>query len=388
MKILYIIARGDAFGGASLHVRDVSRRLMDDGHEVRILVGGTPDQAVPQRFAERALDFVCIRSMGRSINPWKDTLALLALRREVRQFGPDIVSTHASKGGALGRVACIGLGIPTIYTPHCWSFVEGFRMAHVYRWMEKILALFTSRIVAVCDWERRFGLARGVGRDADTITIHNGVIDLPEPPDAKIHEDGSPVNLVMTGRFEDQKDQALLISALASLTHLDWRLTFVGDGPNENRCRRLADELAVAERIEFAGYSSHVETTLASADIFLLITNWEGFPRSILEAMRAGLPAIVSDVGGSSESVIDGETGYVVPKGDFEALVDALAGLIADRDLRSSMGQQARANYCESFTFETMFAQYQRLYRKLAPEKHSSPLNASTQQPATTEPRS
>ncbi|MFT5853888.1 MAG: glycosyltransferase involved in cell wall biosynthesis, partial [Verrucomicrobiales bacterium] len=68
--------------------------------------------------------------------------------------------------------------------------------------------------------------------------------------------------------------------------------------------------------------------------------------------------------------------------------VDALAGLIADRDLRSSMGQQARANYCESFTFETMFAQYQRLYRKLAPEKHSSPLNASTQQPATTEPRS
>ncbi|MGI9318794.1 MAG: glycosyltransferase family 4 protein, partial [bacterium] len=92
LKIAYVIARGDAFGGSSLHVCDLSRRLIDDGHVVRVFVGGTEDMEVPQRLAAKKLDFECIPEMGRSINPAKDFRALMALRGEIRRFAPDLVS--------------------------------------------------------------------------------------------------------------------------------------------------------------------------------------------------------------------------------------------------------------------------------------------------------
>ncbi|MDH3946927.1 MAG: glycosyltransferase, partial [Chromatiales bacterium] len=117
MKIAYISARGDAFGGASLHVCDMALRLMNDGHSVRVFVGGTPDMEVPKRLAARNLDFECIPHMGRAISIKNDTMALRSLRRNIKAFSPDLVSMHASKAGALGRLACVGMGVPLLYTP-------------------------------------------------------------------------------------------------------------------------------------------------------------------------------------------------------------------------------------------------------------------------------
>ena len=256
MRIFFISARGDSFGGASLHVRDMARRLMDDGHEARIAVGGAEDMEVPQRFAEKNLDFVCIPQMGRSINPAKDFKSIARLRKEIKAFKPDLVSTHASKAGALGRVACIGLGIPVIYTPHCWSFVDGFPNAWVYRTAEKFFAPLTSKIVAVSEDEKQFGLAKGVGNPDQTICIHNGVIDSrSKNPEANGSSKSNPVRLVMVGRFEEQKDQPLLLRSLAELKDLNWHLTMVGAGPKFDESVELASELNIADRIEFAGYS-------------------------------------------------------------------------------------------------------------------------------------
>lgn len=365
MKVLFVSGRGDAFGGASLHVADMSRRLIDDGHSVRILVGGTPDMEVPRRFAEKGLDFVCIKSMGRSLNPLKDFRALRAIRKEIRKFSPDLVSTHASKGGALGRLACVGSGIPALYTPHCWSFVDGFPKARFYRFLEGGLAKMTAKIVAVCDDERQFGLDKGVGREDQTVSIHNGVIDIAGAIASKSRNADQPVRLLMVGRFENQKDQRLLLQALAEIAELPWKVTFVGDGPNKEDCVKLTKTLGIDDRVEFAGYSDQVERYFSTCDIFTLVSNWEGFPRSILEAMRAGLPVITSDVGGSREAVIDGETGRVVKKATLLDLKEALRDLVADGELRAEMGKRGRDVYLERFTFERMYQQYCQLYRSL-----------------------
>jgi glycosyltransferase involved in cell wall biosynthesis len=365
MKVMFISARGDAFGGASLHVADMSRRLTDDGHSVRILVGGTPNMEVPRRFAEKGLDFVCIDSMGRSLNPWKDFRAWRAIRKEIREFSPDLISTHASKGGALGRLACIGSGIPVLYTPHCWSFVDGFPKARFYRFVEGVLAKRTSKIIAVCDDERQFGLGKGVGREDQTISIHNGVIDVAGAVAERSKASDQTVRLLMVGRFENQKDQQLLLQALAEIADLPWEVTFVGDGPNKEACVELTKTLGIEKRVEFAGYSDQVERYFSTSDIFALVSNWEGFPRSILEAMRAGLPVITSDVGGSREAVIDGETGRVVKKATLPELTDALRDLVADSALRTKMGKRGRDVYLERFTFERMYEQYCQLYRSL-----------------------
>lgn len=366
MKVFFVSARGDSFGGASLHVRDLSRRLMDDGHQVRIAVGGAPDMEVPQRFAEQDLDFVCIPAMGRSINPFRDGRAILRLRREMKKFAPDLVSTHASKGGALGRLACLGLKIPVLYTPHCWSFVDGFPKAKFYRAAEKFLAPLASKVIAVSEDERSFGLAQGVGEAERTQCIHNGVIDQVAAPAGREPEDSEPVKLVMVGRFEEQKDQPLLLRALAALEQLPWQLTMVGDGPLKGDCEALARELSVADRVNFVGYSSAVEGHLAAADVFTLVSNWEGFPRSILEAMRAGLPVVVSDVGGCREAVIEGVSGRVVGKGAQDELETALREVLSDAGVRRRMGQAGRRLFEERFTFEHMYRNYQNLYQSLA----------------------
>ena len=179
MRLVYVSARGDAFGGASLHVCDMARRLADDGHVVKVLIGGTPDMEVPRRLAAKGIDFECIPQMGRSINLKNDVLALRSLRRTIKEFCPDLISTHASKAGALGRIACVGLGVPVLYTPHCWSFTDGFPNAGLYLWIERLLAPLASRIITVCEQERQFGLDRSVGKAEKTLCIHNGVVDYP-----------------------------------------------------------------------------------------------------------------------------------------------------------------------------------------------------------------
>ena len=366
LRIAYVIARGDAFGGSSLHVRDMARRLTDDGHVVRIFVGGMPDMEVPQRLAAKDLDFECIPEMGRAISAGRDVKALLALRRKIRQFAPHLVSTHASKAGALGRLACAGLRLPVIYTPHCWSFADGFPNANVFLRIERILVPLATRIITVCEQERQFGLSHGVGSSANTICIHNGVTENGgNPADHDNRRANRAPRILMVARFEEQKDQELLLRSLSDSRDLDWHLTLVGDGPRIEACMEVARQGGIESRVNFAGYSDQVEAHLDQADIFALITHWEGFPRSILEAMRAGLPVIVSDVGGCSEAVADGITGRVVRHGDQKHLADALRELLGNREKRLNMGNRARKNYTENFTFEIMYEKYLQLYLSL-----------------------
>ena len=366
MKIAFISARGDAFGGASLHVCDMALRLMNDGHRVKVFVGGTPDMEVPRRLAARSLDFECIPHMGRAISVKNDVMAMRTLRRKIKGFSPDLVSMHASKAGALGRLACVGLGVPLLYTPHCWSFVEGFPKANLYLWIERLLAPLTTRIITVCEQERHFGLKCGVGKAATTVCIHNGVVDFGCAAAESTSQDPRIVpHILMVGRFEEQKDHVLLLQALADNYDLDWRLTLVGDGPSRAHCEDVARNLNIASHVTFAGYSDRVEEHLSRSDIFALITHWEGFPRSILEAMRAGLPVIVSDVGGCGESVSDGKTGRVVPHGDRKELAAALRKLITNCELRRKMGARALEQYRSGFTFEIMYQKYVELYRSI-----------------------
>lgn len=367
-RILFVIARGDAFGGSSLHVMDMAARLSDDGHHSKILIGGDESMEVPRRFAERGVDFQCIPTMSREIHPANDLRALIGLRAAAKNFSPDLVSVHASKGGALGRIACLGLGVPVIYTPHCWSFCDGFPKADFYRRVEKWLAPLATRVIAVCEDERLLGLKKGVGRAEQTIAIHNGVRPSIES-DRFLREprpDNQPLRLIMVSRFEEQKDQPLLLKALATLDDSrDWTLSLIGEGPRRAECETLAEALGLSKRVAFLGYQADVQRQLLDHDVFLLTTHWEGFPRSILEAMSASLPIVTSDVGGSSEAVEEGRSGHMIPHGDESRLAEVLDRLISDRERCASMGRAARRRFDERFSFEIMYARYLELYGQL-----------------------
>jgi glycosyltransferase involved in cell wall biosynthesis len=169
----------------------------------------------------------------------------------------------------------------------------------------------------------------------------------------------------MVARLSRWKDHPTLLQALSGLKDLDWQLELVGDGPLRGQLEELVQSLGLASRVTFLGFRRDVPERMAEAQLFLLISKWEGFPRSILEAMRAGLPVVASDVGGVKESVVDGTTGFVIPRGDAVRLRECLRQFITNAELRVCMGAAGRARYEEMFTFDRLVERTTKVYESV-----------------------
>lgn len=361
--IAFLITRSDTIGGAHVHVRDLSCALLDEGYAVTVLTGG--EGPFTEDLAKRKIPYRSLKHLVRSICPLYDWAGLHEIQTILASLQPDLVSTHSSKAGLLGRVAAHRLGIPVLFTAHGWSFTNGVPAlrAICYRYIEQMTSPFTDRIITVSENDRQLALRYHLASPETVVTIHNGMPDIP----SHLHADPEfqPSRLIMVARFEEQKDHTTLFSALARIQDRRWELNLIGDGPLQQHYRQLAGRLGLAQRIRFLGRRSDVAEWLAASQLFVLSTNWEGFPRSILEAMRAGLPVVTSDVGGSREAVRDGETGYLVPRRNVDMLCDRLTRLIDDPRRRKQMGQAARAFYLSHFTFARMLDDNLRIYHSL-----------------------
>ncbi len=357
-----MVTRADAIGGVQIHVRDVASALLARGHEVRVVTGRRgPFTAVLRRAGVPAIECPALQ---RAAGPRGELPAIFALRRVIAAFRPDVVSTHSSKAGILGRLACAPGGPPCLFTAHGWAFAEGVpeRQRFAYRQIERALAPLAARIVCVSEHDRQLGIAAGIS-PGRLVTIHNGMPDIPAALRAAPGR-GDPIRVVMTARFDRQKDHATLLRAAAPVAGL--HLDLVGDGPDLPAARDLANDLGLSERVRFLGHRDDVAAVLAHAHAFALVSHWEGFPRSTLEAMRAGLPAVVTDVGGSAEAIEDGLTGFVVPRENAARLEDRLRRVATDAALREQMGTAARLRYEAHFTFERMLDRTIEVYRAAA----------------------
>ena len=343
-----------------MHVRDLACAFLSRGHQPFVVTGGSGPYTEGLRAA--GVETFVLASLGVPIDPLRDLRALHEIRALLKRLRPDLVSTHSSKAGILGRVAARSLSIPVIFTAHGWAFTPGVpsREAAMYRCIERLAAPLACRIITVSDFDRQLALARGVAASQKVVTVHNGMPDV--GPEFRADPTRRPPRLAMVARFEPQKDHTTLLHALAGLRQEPWHLDLIGDGPLLSHTEALTRQLGLRGRIQFWGQRMDVEARLAQAQVALLITNWEGFPRSILEAMRAGLPVVSSAVGGIAESVRNGQTGFTVPQGDVEGLRQRLKELLDDPGLRLRMGRSGRELYEQRFTLthtvERTFAIY------------------------------
>jgi glycosyltransferase involved in cell wall biosynthesis len=368
LKIAYVITRSDLIGGAQVHIRDLAGALIEHGHEPVVLTGGNGPYADALRQA--GVETVSLKHLSVPIRPYRDARALGELCSALRRVRPDLVSAHSSKAGILGRVAARVLGLPVVFTAHGWAFTPGIplREAALYRWIERLAAPLASRIITVSEFDRRLALEFGLASAARVSTVHNGMPDI--DPGLYADPGRAPVRLTMVARFEPQKDHTTLFKALAGIEE-PWQLDLIGDGPLLPDAQKMAGKLGLAERVRFWGQRMDVDRRLAEAQVALLITNWEGFPRSILEAMRAGLPVVASGVGGVAESVKDGETGFVIPQGDVEGLRHRLRQLVADSELRVRMGHSGRHRYERHFTLEHTVEKTLAVYHEIVDSSRS-----------------
>ncbi len=375
IRILHVITRLDR-GGSALSTLQTAAGLSPRFRQ-RLVYGRTRefprlDPGILQR-----LDLVELPQLVREPAPVKDLGALVQLYRLIRGSRVDLVHTHTSKAGILGRLAARLAGVPHIvHTPHGHYFVGGYAgraLTHLFVRLERWAARFTDRIIGLTEQEIRDHVARGIGRPEQFVVIPSGIA-LPEfgtTADAPALRAalGLPASATVVGavgRLEPIKGHRYLLEAVGRLAPRcpGLHLALVGDGELLAELRRAAEHAGLAGRAHFLGWREDVPAVLHAFDLFALPSLNEGMGRALVEAMAAGLPIVASAAGGVPEVLAGGAAGLLVPPADAEALARAIETLLADPALRARLGAAARER-AGRYTVEASLRTLEALYDEL-----------------------
>ncbi|WP_353635039.1 glycosyltransferase family 4 protein [Halobacterium sp. NMX12-1] len=307
----------------------------------------------------------------RHYNPVTTVPAVLSLAQYLRRENFDIVHTHSTEAGIIGRFAAALAGVPNVvHTVHGVPFADD-RSDSLNRFVlacERQAATYTDRIVTNADVIADDYLERGIGRPEQYTTVYSGV-DLDAFADAQPADDlpGERPRVVMVGRLADGKGHEVLLDAVESLGDFQGSVCIVGDGPLYGSLVAAVEDRGLAEDVFLTGFRDDIPRVLAASDVLVLPSFREGTPRVITEAMASGLPVVATDIAGIPEQVEDGENGYLIPTGDSDALADRLERLLADEELREQMGVRGLKR-ADRFSVATMVDELDEVYQELLTE--------------------
>jgi glycosyltransferase involved in cell wall biosynthesis len=379
LRIVHVIARLNV-GGASLHVLQLAAAQRRRGHEVTVVAGTLAPGEESMEYLADELDVPLTRvpALQRELSPHRDATAIRELVRTLRSERPDVLHTHTAKAGGVGRVAAL-LARPRppvivhTYHGHVLRGYFGRAKETFYRRLERLLARVTSRLIAVSPEVRNDLVELGIAPAARFAVIPYG-FDL----STRVGGAGTRIRAELgagektfvvgwTGRLTAIKRPLDLVRVLAALVArgVDALLCIVGDGPDRAGVERLARELGVDARCKLVGYQSELPPWYAAFDAFCLTSANEGTPVAAIEALAAGRPVVATRAGGTEAVVDDGESGFLVPVGDVDALAGRLAELAADPALRERLGRRGAELMRERFDLGRMVEDVERLYRRL-----------------------
>ena len=353
MRILHVAE--SVKGGCGTYLNQIVPCQLTDPEtaELRVIV---PEAHRRQMEAIPSDILHCFASNGRSIG----AMAALSrtLRAEVRDFKPDVVHLHSSFAGLVGRIVL--RAIPArpriIYCAHGWGFdIQGSATKQkIAATVERMLAPFADKIVAISNYERQRGIDIGIDPQR-IVTVANGVADLPPPPPPIIGEGVRRVLFI--GRLDKQKGFDTLIDAVRPLGD-KIALGVVGASVvGDQSIGELPDNVTLLGWMNEA----QIQQELAKVALVVVPSRWEGFGLVALEAMRAGRAVIASDVGGLPEVVENGVTGLLIPLENPATLRSALVEPSDDQLV--AMGAAGRARFLDRFTIGRTVGELKALYR-------------------------
>lgn len=387
MHTVHIITRL-IIGGAqenTLWTVDDQHHLFGDRVTLITGPGLGPEGSLEERAKERGLDVRLIPQFRRAIRPWDDWTSYREIIRLLREIKPDIVHTHSSKAGILGRRAAFRLGIPCIHTIHGASFHVGQHPAahRLYQWLERRAAPWTDKFISVADAMTEQYVAAGVAQWEKFVTIHSGFdvepfLHPPRPPAEVRREWGiGPEQVVIgkIGRLFPLKGHEFVIKAAPEICAKfpQVRFLFVGDGilREQFQCDIAARNLT--DRFIFTGLvrPERVPELIHAMDIVVHTSQWEGLARVLPQALLAGKPVVSYDIDGAKEVVIPGETGFLAPPESIEPLVTSLSELAANPVLRDQLGRRGRELFTDQFRHETMTRRIREVYADVLRKRKS-----------------
>ena len=371
VRVCHVITRLE-LGGAQLNTLYTVSRLDRRRFEPALIAGrgGLLDDD-----ARRIPDVpvTLIPSLVREVSPARDAVALLALTRRLRRLAPDVVHTHSSKAGILGRWAARLAGVPAIvHTIHGYGFHAGQspRTHRLFRALEAATSRITTRFVAVSAADIRRGLEHGLFAADRVALIRSGIPLRGMAGESALRAElRLPPHTPLAGMVACLKPQKapldfVRVAARVAARVPAARFVLVGDGELRPAVEAEIARLGLGGRLHMLGWRRDVPAILRALDVVVLTSLWEGLPRVIPEAMAAARPVVATAVDGVPEAVADGVTGYLVRPHDVDAAAERVAGLLDDPVNARRLGEQARGRVAE-FDIDEMVRRQEALYEEL-----------------------
>ena len=390
MKTVHIITRlilGGAQENTLLTVEDQQRDWQDP---VTLITGPGlgPEGSLMQRAEQGGLDVRVIPEFRRNIHPWRDWSSYRTLVRLLREIRPEVVHTHSSKAGILGRAAAHKLGIPCVHTIHGPSFYAGQPrlIYHAYRWLEIWAARRCDKLISVCDAMTDQYVAAGVAPRSKFVTVYSGmeVEQFLNPPRSRAEvrrELGFADDEIVVGKVArlfhlKGHDDVIAAAEQAVARNKQLRFLFVGDGLLRAELEQRIARAGLSRYLVFTGLgpTNRVPELIQAMDIVLHTSLREGLARVLPQGLIAGKPVISYDVDGAREVVINEQTGCLLPPRDVSGLVESIIQLAADPARRERYGATGRALCVERFRHQHMTQRLREIYAEVIANKKVPPV--------------
>ncbi len=375
IKVVHIITKLE-LGGAQQNTLYTVENLNREKFQVYLL-SGADGYLVEKAKSIKHVEFIPVHTMDRPLSPVKDIKAILEIKKILQRIKPDIVHTHSSKAGVLGRWAARLAGVPVIiHSVHGFAFHPFMNKLRrrLYIWAERITAKITTAFIAVAMSNINKGVHSGIFTENKCQVIRSGIdIDLfrnAKVDRAKkllelgIEDTGKIICMVACLKPQKAPLDFAKVAWFVLNDHKDARFLLIGDGELRGEMENAVSSYGLEGKFFMPGWREDIPEILKAVDIFVLTSLWEGLPRVFAEAMSAGLPIVGSEVDGAHEIVHDTVDGFLLPPHDIRGFADAIIQLLDNPVLRKQMGS-AGTDYIQEFDIKLMIRQQEQLYEKL-----------------------
>ncbi len=369
MKLLFVTQ--STIGGTLEYFKLLIPRLAEKGHEITVVCPS--DGPMKMELEEMGIK-VYIIEMVREISIVKDARSICHLVRYIKSNDFDLIHTHSSKAGAIGRISAFLCRTSCIYTAHGWSFSMGVGKLKkmIYICMEKLLALLCRWIVAISEFENNIALQYRITGKNKIKLISNGIdvnrfAPKPKKKDFMKKQLGIKENALvigMVGRLAPQKDPLTFVKAakiIADSGHTAYFI-LVGDGELRAEVEQKVLDLGLSDRFLIAGWVENAQDYINIFDIGVLTSQWEGFGLVLAEYMANGIPVVASNIGGIPDVILDGETGTLIPPCDTSGFAAAIINVLCDENLKNRFIKSGFERVNSLFNIERVAQQHHELY--------------------------
>lgn len=376
INLLYVITKLE-LGGAQKQLLSLIKGLDKQAYNI-FLFTAEDGLLIQEALALEGLILKRSRFLERKINPLKDLLALIEIYGFIRKNRIQIVHTHSSKAGILGRLAAgFAKTKIIIHTVHGWSFhdYQSGVVNRCYLSLERICAIFTTKLIAVSVWDKDKGLNNSVGTEDKYVLIRYGIdysdFQNREKRDAVRKSLGfNPADLIvgMVSCFKPQKSPFDFIKLALAVKKECFNAKFImiGDGILLKKAHGLIKKLHLEGQVILAGWRQDIPSILSCLDLFVLTSLWEGLPIAVLEAMASGVPLVATDTGGIAEVVVNGKTGYLVKVRDIVLMQKRVEELLKNDQKRDEFSRLSKmAVNSQEFSLNHMVKNTGQLYFNL-----------------------